>query len=129
MKQQDLYDDGLVRLDGDGITIRRYYFPLATSKRIAYEQLKSVEDRPIGMLTGKGRLWGSGDLVHWLPLDLRRPRKDRALILDVGSRVKPTITPDDPDRVLKLLRQQTKGLSGRSPGAAWRQLRSRIRRS
>ena len=38
--KQALYDDGLVTLDADGLTIRRYYFPLGTSKRIPYVQIK-----------------------------------------------------------------------------------------
>lgn len=60
----------------------------------------------MGALTGKGRLWGSGDLRHWLPLDLSRPQKEKALILEVGKWVRPVITPDDPDRVLALLQER-----------------------
>lgn len=51
----------------------------------------------MGPFTGKGRLWGSGDFRHWAPLDLKRPAKDKALIFDVGARVRPVITPDDPN--------------------------------
>ena len=106
MKQM-LYDDGLVQLDSDGLTIRRYYFPLGTSKRIPYARIKGVQERHMGALTGKGRLWGSGDLRHWFPLDLRRPQKEKALVLDVGKSVSPVITPEDPDRVLALLQEHT----------------------
>jgi hypothetical protein len=100
------YDDGLVQLDADGLTIRRYYFPLGTSKHILYSQIKGVQQRNMGTWTGKGRLWGSGDFRHWAPLDLRRPWKEKALILDLGTRVKPVISPDDPDRVLALIQEQ-----------------------
>jgi hypothetical protein len=103
--KQTLYDDGLVALDADGLTIRRYYFPIGTSKRIPYTRLKSVQERHMELLTGKGRLWGSGDFRHWLPLDLRRPQKEKALVLDLGKWVRPVITPDDPDRVLTLLQE------------------------
>jgi hypothetical protein len=102
-----LYDDGLVKLDSDGLTIRRYYFPLGTSKYISYAQIKGVQQWRMGPLTGKGRLWGSGDFRHWAPLDLGRPWKEKALILDIGTWVRPVITPDDADRVLALLRDQT----------------------
>ena len=104
--KQILYDDGFVTLDSDALTIHRYYFPLGTSKRIAYSSIKGMQEILIGFWTGKGRLWGSGDLRHWFPLDLRRPQKDKAIILDVGAWVRPVITPDDPDRVLALLRER-----------------------
>lgn len=101
--KQVLYDDGLVTLDSDGLTIQGYYFPLGTSKRIPYVQIKGVQEWRMGPLTGKGRVWGSGDLRHWWPLDWRRSEKEKALILDLGTGWMPAITPDDPDRVLALL--------------------------
>jgi hypothetical protein len=107
MSKQVLYDDGLVKLDLDGLTIRRYYFPLGTSKRIPYTRIKGVQERQMGTLSGTGRLWGSSDLRHWFPLDLRRLQKEKALILDVGKWVRPVITPEDPDRVLALLQERT----------------------
>lgn len=104
--KQVLYDDGLVTLDSGGLTIHRYYFPLGTSKYIPYSKIGGVQELSMGLWTGKGRLWGSGDLRHWFPLDLRRPQKGKALVLDVGTWVRPVITPDDPDRVLAILRER-----------------------
>jgi hypothetical protein len=101
-----LYDDGLVQLDSDGLTIRHYHFPLGTSKHIPYARIKGVQQWRMGLWTGKGRLWGSGDLRYWFSLDMRRPWKEKALILDLGAWVRPVITPDDPDRVLALLQEQ-----------------------
>jgi hypothetical protein len=101
-----LYDDRLVQLNSDGLTIRRYYFPLGTSKHIPYAHIKGVQQWHMGPWTGKGRLWGSGDLRHWFPLDLHRPWKEKALILDLGTWVQPVITPDDPNRFLTLLQEQ-----------------------
>src|SRR5262249_1744221 len=107
MVRQVLYDDGLVKLDLDGLTIRRYYFPLGTSKRIPYARIKGVQERHMGALTAHAPLWGSSDLRHWFPLDLRRSQKEEALILEVGTWVSPVITPEDPERVLALLQEQT----------------------
>ncbi len=102
---QALYDDGQVKLDFDGLTIRRYYFPLGKSKHIPYNEIKGVDEIRMGVLTGKTRLWG-GNWQHWLPLDLRRPWKEKALALKVGGQsVKPTITPDDPDHVRAILQE------------------------
>ncbi len=106
MTDRAFYDDGLVALDRDGVTIRQYYFPLGASKRIPYARIKGVQARRMGLLSGKGRMWGSGDFRHWLPLDLRRPTKDTLLILDLGRWVKPAITPDNAARVLTILRER-----------------------
>jgi hypothetical protein len=104
------YDDGGVHCDSQGLDIRRYY-PWGT-KRISYTSVKGVTRMP---LTGrnrirKWRIWGSGDLVHWWNFDPRRPAKDTALVIDTGHRVFPTITPDDPDTVERIL---TAHLTGR----------------
>jgi hypothetical protein len=42
---------------------------------------------------------GSGDFVHWWNLDLKRPQQTVALDIDVGRRIHPTITPEDPDTI------------------------------
>ncbi|KZS84387.1 MULTISPECIES: hypothetical protein [Mycobacterium] len=99
-----LYEDAGVLLDDDCITIRRYYFPFATSKRIAYRDIKSIKTEQMGWASGKGRLWGATDPRYWFPLDVKRGSKNTLLILDVGSRVKPCITPEDPDHVIELLK-------------------------
>lgn len=93
------YDDGLVACAADALIIRRYYFPLATSKRVPYSDIRSM--RPCA--SGRGRIWGSGDFVHWRNLDVRRPRKTMGLVIDTGHRIKPVITPDDPDEVIRVL--------------------------
>jgi hypothetical protein len=101
-----LYEDAGLRLDDDGITIRRYYFPWAGAKRIPYTQVRQVRTEPMTFLSGGGRIWGATDPRYWFPLDVGRPRKRTLVILDVGARVRPCITPDDPDRVLELLRSR-----------------------
>jgi hypothetical protein len=100
---QAAYDDGAIRCDDQGLSIRRYY-PWGT-KRIRYKSIEGVETLP---LTGpqkvrKWRIWGTGDFVHWWNLDPRRPKKSVALVIDVGRRVRPTITPDDPTAVARIL--------------------------
>lgn len=105
MVHDALYDDGLVQLDDDGIILRRYYFPLATSKHIRYQDIRGVEARPMNWLTGKGRLWGTGTLRYWLPLDTKRPSKDTLVVLDLGGKVKPAFSPDNPEQVVALIQQ------------------------
>jgi hypothetical protein len=54
-----LYEDAGLLLDDDGITIRRYYFPLATPKRIAYADIQGITpenpDRVIELLRERVR--------------------------------------------------------------------------
>jgi hypothetical protein len=95
------YDDGGIACDESGLVISRYY-PWG-SKRIPYASIKSVKHVPIRIR--RWRLFGSGDFVHWWNLDLHRPKKTIALDIDVGRRIHPTITPDDPDIVERILNQ------------------------
>jgi hypothetical protein len=100
----EIYRDKFIVLDDDGVSILRYYFPFATAKRIRYGDIRRVMVENMNWSTGKGRLWGATVPNTWMPLDMGRMKKDRCLVLDVGARVKPCVTPDDPDRVLELLK-------------------------
>jgi hypothetical protein len=101
-----LYEDPGLMLDEHGITIRRYYFPFATPKRIAYSDIQGIKAKSMGWASGKGRFWGASDPRYWFPLDLQRGSKPTLLILDLGRRVKPCITPEDPDRFIELLKSR-----------------------
>jgi hypothetical protein len=93
------YDDGGVACTEDALVIRRYYFPFG-DKRIPYGRIELARRERMGGLTGKYRIWGSGDFVHWYNLDAGRPAKSVQFILELSSRrVSPVITPRDPDAV------------------------------
>ena len=105
MKQPSLYDDGRIVCGEDGLVIR-WYYPWG-AKRISYGSIKKVTQLS---LTGANRLrrwriWGSGDFVHWWNLDPSRPRKTVALVLELGGRVRPTITPNEPFTVERIIEQ------------------------
>jgi hypothetical protein len=98
------YDDGLVQLDREALTLRRYHFPSGTSKVIPLQAIRGYRAKPLGLLTHRFRLWGSSDLMRWLPLDIARPLKSTLITLDVpGTRPRPAFTPSDPDRFIKVL--------------------------
>jgi hypothetical protein len=103
-----LYEDPNLTLDDEGITIRRYYFPLANSKRIAYSDIQGIKSEQMSWSSGKGRIWGAGDPRYWFPLDVRRGRKSTLLVIDVGRKVRPCITPEDPAKVIEILKAQVK---------------------
>ena len=94
-----VYEDGGIICDDKELTIHRYY-PWG-AKRIPYSSIRGVEKLP---MTGvnkirRWRIWGSGDFIHWWNFDAGRPRKKLALVIDIGNRIFPTITPDDPEAV------------------------------
>ena len=89
-----LYDDGRVACDDTALIVGWYY--LWGKKRIPYSTIRAVNPRP---LRGRWRLSGSSDFVHWYNLDGNRPNKTIELELDVGGRVRPVLTPDDPEAV------------------------------
>jgi hypothetical protein len=98
-----LYDDDRIACDDDGLIIR-WYYPWG-EKQIPYRSITAVNRLQLGPLRGKWRIWGSGDFVHWWNLDGRRPKKDVGLEINVGGRIRPMITPDDPDAVEAILSQ------------------------
>lgn len=98
----------------DALVIRSYYFP-SRDKRIPYAKIGQVRRAELAGMSGRYRLWGSGDFVHWYNWDPDRPKKSVALIISItGRSVQPVITPDDPDAVAAELASHgvTVGLAG-----------------
>jgi hypothetical protein len=90
------YKDGRIECTDGAILVRGYYFPWGT-KRIPYSAIRTLDRFAMSALRGKGRIWGSFDLTHWANLDPRRPAKSVGFFVDLGRRITPFLTPDDPD--------------------------------
>ncbi len=98
------YDDGLVQLDRQAITLRRYHFPSGTSKVIALDAVHGYRAEPLGLIMQRFRIWGSTDFRRWLPLDVGRPLKSTLITLDVpGTWPSPAFTPARPGEFTALL--------------------------
>lgn len=112
------YDDGRVACTDDGVILRNYYGPFWT-KRISYQSIAEVREVPNHW---KSRPGGTGDFVYRLNWDPHRRHKDRALVIylhdkaaaegkvsvfrtagETAARVKPVMTPEDPDQVMAQL--------------------------
>jgi hypothetical protein len=91
------YDDGRVACTERELVIRYYYFPFGT-KRIPYTDITEARQVPLRIM-GKGRIWGSSDFVHWFNLDPRRPGKKSAVVIYTGGKIRPVITPDQPEQL------------------------------
>jgi hypothetical protein len=101
-----LYHDRWIDCTETELRIRGYYFPWGT-KRIAYSSIRGLRRVEMGPLTGRGRIWGTASPRYWASFDPARPRKSAALIVDLGKRTRPFVTPDDPDAVEAIIRQRT----------------------
>ncbi|WP_428339723.1 hypothetical protein [Mycobacterium sp.] len=100
----DSYDDGLIQLDREAITLRRYHFPSGTSKIIALQRVRGYKAESLGLVLHRFRIWGSSDLRRWLPLDVGRPFRSTLITLDVpGTRPSPAFTPGEPNEFITLL--------------------------
>ena len=98
------YDDGLVLLDRQAITLRRYHFPSGTSKVIPLRSVRGYRAESLGVVMNRFRIWGSSDLRRWLPLDVWRPVKSTLVTLDVpGTRLSPAFTPLRPKEFVAVL--------------------------
>lgn len=101
---QPSYDDGLVLLDSQAITLRRYHFPSGTSKVIPLRSVRGYRSESLGLALNRFRIWGSSDLRRWLPLDVWRPLKSTLVTLDVpGTRPSPAFTPVRAEECLAVL--------------------------
>ncbi len=111
----DDYLDPRISCDARGLHIRGYYFPWGT-KDVPYSSIKGLRRFEMSALRGKWRIWGTGNFKYWANLDPGRPNKSVGLLVDVGRRVQPFITPDDPDAAEAVMRERA-GL-GPSDGAS-----------
>jgi hypothetical protein len=108
------YHDRWIECTHREIQVHGYYFPWGT-KQIPYASIRALDRFTLTALRGKARIWGSGDFRHWANLDPQRPSKSVGFLVDVGRRVIPVLTPDDPDAFEKIVRAHTHlGPAGRS---------------
>lgn len=98
-----LYEDKQVTITSDYVQIRKYYFPLATSRTILYTEVDWIvmEDaQGVDQTWGVSRKW----LNNWFPYDADRKNKTKFIAFSIrGKKMKPTITPDDPAKVFSIL--------------------------
>jgi hypothetical protein len=89
------YHDRWIDLTDKEMVIRGYYFPWGT-KRIPYDEIRHVQPISLGILNGRGRIWGTANPSVWASLDPKRPSKRNGFLIDYGRSITPLVTPDDP---------------------------------
>ena len=90
-----MYEDKSLSADNTGITIHRYgLFP--TTKRIPFTSIRSATPIDMG-IAGRWRVVGTGFNRNWYNWDVSRHTKTRAIVIDTGAFIRPTVTPEDPE--------------------------------
>ncbi|MEZ0371290.1 MAG: hypothetical protein ACAI44_19505 [Candidatus Sericytochromatia bacterium] len=102
-----LYEDKYLICDDDSITIKEYYFPFG-SKRIPYASIRKLEEKELGVFSGRYRFWGMDLEPYWYHLDWQRASKRHGIVLDLGEWIKPVVTPAQHDMVLAVLKEKTR---------------------
>jgi hypothetical protein len=103
MPEEILYKDDGVTLTNTYIQINKYYFPLATSKLVLFDEIESVE---LNSTEGATHSWGTCTkyMNNWFPLDRKRSGKKKFIALRIKNKnIKPSFTPDDPDKVFQII--------------------------
>jgi len=111
-----IYADRLVSISTDSITFFHYYFPIMTSRRVAFADIDHITVYRATLRTGSWRIWGSGNLRTWFPLDTSRPSCDLIFCAIVRGRgMNIGFTVENSARVREIL--AGKGLLCPDPGA------------
>ncbi|MDK2826065.1 hypothetical protein SAMN04488589_2494 [Methanolobus vulcani] len=85
MENNLIYSDKLVDVDDKGIRLKKYYFPLGQAKFVKFQDIFKMEKRQATLTTGKWRIWGSGNLMTWFPLDWLRPKRDIIFFIQMAT--------------------------------------------
>lgn len=98
-----LYSDSYITLTSLYILINKYYFPLATSKTILFSDIEHVTMIDTDGVT---HTWGVCPkyLNNWFHMDRNRKSKKKFIEISMkGRKIRPCITPDDPEKVFKII--------------------------
>ena len=98
-----LYEDKQIKVYRELIVINKYFFPLATSKTILFTEMETVA---LVNSDGVTHTWGicGKYLNNWFPMDGSRKNKKKFIeIVLKGRKIKPSFTPEDPDKVFQII--------------------------
>ncbi|MGD9898180.1 MAG: hypothetical protein AB7T22_03535 [Calditrichaceae bacterium] len=101
-----VYSDPLVEIRFNKIIFKMYYFPTG-AKHLSFSEIKNIVVKEPSLLSGKWRIFGSGDFKTWFPCDFKRPERDKIFILTRAKgwwRIGFTV--EDSERVIKIFKDQ-----------------------
>jgi hypothetical protein len=98
-----IYQDKFITITHDEITINYYYLWYPMSKKINFSTVKNVDLINLTLFSGRFKFWGINHLMYWYHMDINRHSKKEGIILDLGRRIKPAITPNNVIQVYEIL--------------------------
>jgi len=82
------YSDRLVEMTVTSITFNCYYFPFG-KKQLLLSQIQEICIYKFKGPSNIWRQWGTGDFLHWFPLDWNRPKRDTLFVIkQKGKRIR-----------------------------------------
>lgn len=107
LSEQVLYSDKLVEIKGDEILFHKYYFPTLSDKKLKYSEVEKIEIVQPTIKNGKFRYWGTGDFLHWFPVDNLRSKRNVIYILHKkNKRIRVGFTVENSELVIEILKQK-----------------------
>jgi hypothetical protein len=107
MNENILYTDKLIEIRNDTISFHNYYFSIATAKSVKFDEIETIFIKQPTLINGKYRYWGSGDFIHWFPLDFHRSTRDTIFILHrKNKKINIGFTVEDSEKVMGLLKDK-----------------------
>ena len=94
-----LYEDKYCQITEGYIILYKYYFPLATSKTIMFDEVAKIS---IEKGENVNHMWGPSPsyLNNWFHYDYDRKKKDRFISIKMkGQKILPSFTPCDVRKV------------------------------
>lgn len=108
MEKNILYSDRLIEIAENTILFRKYYFPTFSNKVVEFSEVEKIVIENPTIKNGKFRYWGSGDFLHWFPIDFQRSQRDVIYILfRKNKRIRIGFTVEDSKKVTELLKEKT----------------------
>ena len=81
MEFKILYEDHLIIIEDDSLTLKNYYFSTMSYKKILFASLEKISDYEPSLLRGKWRIQGTGDFRTWYPADSIRYKRDKIFVI------------------------------------------------
>ena len=107
VEQNILYRDAQVTLSDRSIVLKNYYFPVVGPKTVSFDSIESISVQKPSLLTGKWRIWGTGNFTTWYPLDISRPQRDRIFFINrKKKKIRIGFTVKDSEQVVRILGQK-----------------------
>ena len=80
-EEKILYSDKLIEIRENATIFRNYYFPTLSNKTVMFHEIEKIILNKPSLKNGKFRYWGTGDFIHWFPLDNQRNKREVIYIL------------------------------------------------